>query len=129
MGEPESGAVEPQTPEPPPPLTLAREHDASTAETGIAGQFPKEAALLWMLRFQGRCGWPVVCQLMDAMLLPVTTGESGLAALNVIVAGVTVTTIGPPHDGVATEARSGGGFGPEANNRRDSHAAVSIKRR
>jgi len=72
-------------------LADAEAQDTVTAEMGTVGQLPNpgESACTVMLQFPG---FPLrFCQVIEALALPRSTGaKSGLTALNVMVAGLTM---------------------------------------
>ncbi|MGA3077690.1 MAG: hypothetical protein ABSG56_28915 [Bryobacteraceae bacterium] len=80
-----------QVPEPP-MLVETEAQDTVTAETGTVGQLLKVGELAWTVKFQAPWIKSRFCQLIEAVELPESTGaKSGFVALNVMVAGLTLT--------------------------------------
>jgi len=73
-------------------LVVTEAQDTVTAETGTVGQLLKLGEPACTVKPQGPCIKSQFVQLTEAVELPASTGtELGFVALNVMVAGVTVT--------------------------------------
>lgn len=76
----------------PPKVVETEAQDTVTAETGTVGQLLKLEELAWTVKLQAPVLKSRFCQLIEAVELPESTGAvSGFVALNVMVAGLTLT--------------------------------------